>query len=95
MKEDNASSDNETPKEQENSIQPTNQSRWLVGIILSIGGIVCLIIWGLLSIFNSAVSNQISESSMITIDGNGILLILCIVAIVVGAGLLLKGSKKK
>lgn len=95
MKEDNASSDNETPKEHENSIQPTNQSRWLVGIILSIGGIVCLIIWGLLSIFNSAVSNQISESSMITIDGNGILLILCIVAIVVGAGLLLKGSKKK
>ena len=50
---------------------------------------------GLLSIFNPTASNQLSESSMIQIDGNGIFLILCIVAIVVGAYLLLKNTTKK
>ena len=50
--------------------------------------------WGLLSIFSQEASNQISDPSMITIDGNSIFLILCVVAIIVGAGLLLKSKKK-
>jgi hypothetical protein len=36
-----------------------------------------------------------SESSMITVDGNGVFLMVCIMAIITGAGLLLKDSKKK
>lgn len=32
---------------------------------------------------------------MISIDGNGIFLVLCIVAIILGAVLLLKSAKKK
>lgn len=72
-----------------------NRTRWILGIAVCIGGVICLIVWGLLSILNPTASNQISESSMISIDGNGVFLILCIVAIVVGAMLLLKGSKKK
>ncbi len=78
-----------------NSLQTSDKTRWLLGIISCIGGIVCLIIWGLLSILNPDASNQLSESSMIHIDGNGIFLILCIVAIVVGAVLLLKNTKKR
>lgn len=83
-------------KEQINtSLQTGDRTRWLLGIVICIGGIVCLILWGLLSLFNPAASNQLSESSMISIDGNGIFLILCIVAIVAGALLLLKNTKKK
>ena len=68
--------------------------KMIAGIIICIAGIVSMIIWGLLSIFNPEASDQMSESSMITIDGNGIFLILCVVAIIVGAGLLLKSKKK-
>ena len=68
--------------------------RMIAGIIICIAGIISMVIWGLLSIFSPEASDQISDSSMITIDGNGIFLILCVVAIVVGAGLLLKSKKK-
>ena len=68
--------------------------KMIAGIIICIAGIISMIIWGLLSIFSPEASNQISESSMITIDGNGIFLILCVVSIIVGAGLLLKSKKK-
>ena len=64
------------------------------GIVICIAGIVSMVIWGLLSIFRPETSNQLSDSSMITIDGNGTFLILCVVAIVVGASLLLKTKKK-
>lgn len=68
--------------------------KMMAGIIICIAGILSMVIWGLLSIFSPEASDQISDSSMITIDGNGIFLILCVVAIVVGAGLLLKSKKK-
>ena len=66
----------------------------IVGFIICIAGIVDMIIWGLLSIFSPDASNQLSESSMIRIDGNGIFLIACVLAIGIGAGLLLKSKKK-
>ena len=66
----------------------------IAGIIICIAGIVSMVIWGILSIFSPEASNQISDSSMITIDGNGIFLILCVAAIIVGASLLLKSKKK-
>lgn len=68
--------------------------RMIAGIIICIAGIIAMVIWGLLSIFSPEASDQISDSSMITIDGNGIFLIVCVVAIIVGAGLLLKSKKK-
>lgn len=95
MKEDDEQ-DNLSKKEQNDTSSLTvDRTKWLLGIIICIGGIICLIMWGLLSIFNPAASNQISESSMISIDGNGIFLIVCIAAIVIGAVLLLKNTKKK
>lgn len=68
--------------------------KMMAGIVICIAGIVSMVIWGLLSIFRPETSNQLSDSSMITIDGNGIFLIICVVAIVVGASLLLKTKKK-
>lgn len=68
--------------------------KMIAGIIISIAGVVSMIIWGLLSIFSPDASNHISDSSVITIDGNGIFLILCVAAIIVGASLLLKSKKR-
>lgn len=66
----------------------------LLGILLSVGGILCLILWGLLSIFLPSVSDQLRQSSMIQIDGNGIFMILCVGAVIMGAILLLKRPGK-
>ena len=80
------------------NVQPTNNTgreKRILGMIACIGGIICLIIWGLISIFMPQTSDQISGSSMITIDGNGIFLLICLVAIVAGAVLLLKSVSNK
>ena len=66
----------------------------VAGLIICITGIVAMILWGLFFVFRPEASNQMSESSMITIDGNGIFLILCVVAVIAGAGLLLRSQKK-
>lgn len=95
MKEDEETKEVFVNKPNDNSMQTGDKTKWLLGIIACIGGIICLIMWGLLTIFNPTASNHIGESSMISIDGNGLFLILCIVAIVVGAVLLLKNSTKK
>ena len=95
---ENESNDNESNDNapETGTIQNTSdRTNWFLGVIICVGGIVCLILWGLLSIFSPTASNQLSESSMIQIDGNGIFLILCIVAIVVGAYLLLKNTTQK
>ena len=95
MKEDNEQSKDTPQTEQRKSAQMADRTQRSVGFIICIGGIICLIVWGLLSVLNPTASNQISESSMIIVDGNGVFLILCVVAILVGAVLLLKGSGKK
>ena len=95
LKDENENESNDNAPETGTIQNTSDRTNWFLGVIICVGGIVCLILWGLLSIFNPAASNQLSESSMIQIDGNGIFLILCIVAIVVGAYLLLKNTTKK
>lgn len=80
---------------EDSSLQSPDRTKWLLGIIVCVGGIACLLIWGILSIFNPSVSDQLSDASVIHIDGNGIFLILSIVAVVIGAILLLRNTKKK
>ena len=79
----------------EGAPQSPQRAKWLAGVVLCIGGIVCLIIWGILSVTSPAVSDGISESSTIRIDGNGIFLLLCVAAMVTGAVLLLRDVRKK
>ena len=47
------------------------------------------------TVFMPSASEQIGTSSMITIDGNGIFLLICLVAIIAGAVLLLKSTSNK
>lgn len=86
--------DEEEGKTKATDSEIEEKTKMVAGIIICIAGIVSMVIWGLLSIFSPEASDQISDSSMITIDGNGIFLILCVVAIIVGASLLLKSKKK-
>ena len=71
----------------------SDKQRQTIGMVICLAGLAALIVWGLISIFNPTVSDQISDSSMITIDGNGFFLITCVVAIIVGASILLKSKK--
>ena len=77
------------------SKQSSGRAGFVIGLIATVGGVVALIVWGILTVFDTAASGQIGESSRIEIDGNALLLILCIVLIVVGAVLLWKGNKRK
>ena len=95
MKEDDEQDDLSVDRGNDDSVRTNDRAKWLPGIIICVGGVICLIMWGLISILNPAASNQMSESSVIRIDGNGIFLLLCITAIVVGAVLLLKNTTKK
>ncbi len=63
------------------------------GLILCAGGAIGMILWGLVSILLPELSGQLSHASAIELDGNGILLILCTMAIIAGAVMLLKGPK--
>ncbi len=67
----------------------------IAGTVLCVGGILCLIVWGIVSFFNPAVSNQIQASSTIEIDGNGIFFIIALASALFGAILLLKNNSKK
>ena len=67
----------------------------LLGLAICIGGILCLILWGLLSILLPSSAQQLGQSSMLRIDGNGMFLIACVAAVVVGAVLILKDKGKR
>ena len=96
MKEDNSAASEPVAGTKNNQpIKNTGREKRILGMVACIGGIICLIIWGLISIFMPQTSDQISGSSMITIDGNGIFLLICLVAIVAGAVLLLKSVSNK
>lgn len=86
-----AVTDIEDPKTKANS----GREKRIIGIITCMIGIVCLLVWGVVSIFMPSASDRIGTSSMITIDGNGVFLIICLAAVVVGAVLLLKSSSDK
>ena len=68
---------------------------FIIGIVSAIGGALAMIVWGILSVIRPEASSDLATSSAIRIDGNGIFLIFCIAAIVLGAVLLLNNTKKR
>lgn len=89
--------DSSVKEHEKNAVSQTDKrtANLLPGAIICIAGVICLVIWGLLSLFNPTASAQLSESSMIQLDGNGIFLLLCLAAIIIGAVLLLKNAGQK
>lgn len=82
-------------KENTQTKKHSRYGRKVSGTVICIFGIVCLAVWGIVSIFISSASDRIRTSSVITVDGNGIFLIICIAAIICGAVLLLRSSSDK
>ncbi len=81
----------DTPKSQGKESLPSQPSnRMLVGFLLCLCGALCLIFWGLGTIVSPEVSQQISESSTVTIDGNGLLLTVSTAALAIGTLILLR-----
>ena len=64
----------------------------ILGAAVCILGAVLLTRWGLVSVFLPTAAEQMGASSMITLDGNGIFLLLCLAAILAGAVLVLKNT---
>lgn len=66
-----------------------------LGLILCIGGAVCMILLGLLSLLFPASSEELAASSAVRLDGRGILLGLCLLAMISGAVILFKHMSDK
>ncbi len=95
MKEDSSVAGEVASKENSQTKSRSGQEKRVFGAVICIVGMVCLIVWGIVSVFIPSASDRMGTSSMITIDGNGIFLIICLAAIVAGAVLLLKSLSDK
>lgn len=66
-----------------------------IGLGLCIIGFALLIVWGVIMVVDPNVSENIANSSVITIDGRGIVLTLCLVFVAIGVILLLKKQNRR
>ena len=66
-----------------------------VGLGLCILGFLCLIAWGVMMIATPGGADNLANSSMITIDGRGIILVVCILLVALGVILLLKKRDRR
>ena len=92
VKEDYSATEKAVIKENTQTKKHSRYGKRFLGKVICIFGIICLAVWGIASVFMSSASDRIRTSSVITVDGNGIFLIICIAAIVCGAVLLFKSS---
>lgn len=82
-------------------IQPTeknSENRKLLGVlglVVSLLGCVSLIVFGVISVFNSEAADKIAQSSMIVIDGTFIAMLISVLFVVFGAIILIKTMKHK
>ena len=61
-----------------------------IGLALRLMGAICLVLFGILMIIQPSTVQQINESSVITINGTGILILFFILFMVIGIILILK-----
>ena len=65
------------------------------GVVLCLLGAAGMVIWTVLSLCMKNVSQQMATSSAVTIDGNGLFLIACVICMAVGAWLLIRNDPWK
>ena len=61
-----------------------------IGLALCFTGAICLILFGILTIIHPSSVSQINESSMITLNGTGILIVLFVLLMILGIILIFK-----
>ena len=69
--------------------------RCRLGIGLCILGAVCLIVLGILMVAAPGAADQLAGSSAITLDGTGILMLLCVAALAVGILLIIRKDRQE
>ena len=79
---------NTTEQKKENIATTQIQSK--IGIALCFIGAVCLVLFGILMMLQPYAVQQMNESSMITLNGTGILILFFILFMVIGIILILK-----
>jgi len=86
--------DSPDANEPTSSQRKTEVSRY-VGLGLCILGFLCLIAWGVMIIATPEGADNVANSSMITIDGRGIILIVCVFLVALGVILLIKKRDRR
>ncbi len=86
-KSSNNSSDT-TEQKKDDTANKLIESR--IGIVLCLMGAICLVLFGILMIIQPSTVQQINESSVITLNGTGILILFFILFMVIGIILILK-----
>ncbi len=81
-------SDHAEPKEENQALHRAGESK--IGILICCIGAVCLILFGVLTVMHPSSVSQINESSTITLNGTGILIVLFVLFMVLGIILILK-----
>lgn len=76
--------------EEEGKSEPRKNGEGKAGIYLCLIGAVCLILFGILMVLHPASMEQINASSMITLNGTGILIALFVLLMILGFILILK-----
>ena len=61
-----------------------------VGISLCLVGAICLILSGIIMVISPSATEHLNEASMITLNGSGVILILCILSMAIGLILILR-----
>lgn len=73
----------DTRKENEDP-GPRRTGESKIGLILCFTGAICLILFGILTIMHPSSVSRINESSMITLSGTGILIVLFVLLMILG-----------
>lgn len=61
-----------------------------VGIGLCLAGAVCLILAGIMMVISPGTAERLNAASMITLNGSGVMLMLCVLSMVIGLILILR-----
>lgn len=81
--------EDETPRKGEGSGAPKGMGL-KAGIGLCLAGAICLILSGIMMVANPAASEQLNAASVITLNGSGLMLLLCILSMAAGLMLILR-----
>lgn len=77
----------------QSNTEPAGRHHFAVGLILCLLGAGGLLFWGLAAIFFPSAAEQLDNSSAVTLNGSGILALLCVAALAAGAVLFLRKNK--
>lgn len=82
--------DTDTNQILQNTEANTNYLELKVGIGLCLTGGICLLVCGIMMLINPTATEQLNASSAITLNGSGILLLLCVLSMLAGLMFILK-----